>query len=593
MTYETGLLIVITLAAVFLFSFERFPPDVVGVGLLIVLVLTGLLPVSKAFAGFGSDTVVLVGGLLILTAAMEKTGVMEITARIILRRTGLSINRLLLVIMLATTGLSAFMSNTAATAFFLPIVLGLARRAKVSPSRLLMPLAFASILASSLTLISTSTNLVVNGLLLQHHMAPLGLFELTPVGLPIAVVGLAYMFTIGRWLVPERQPAEGEIGLGHRLYTAEVLVLPESSIAGKTLEQAALGRDLDLLVMNVVRQKKPLPAHASTVIQPGDSLLVEGAKENLLKIRNIEGLEIKSDLMRFQASAGDDESTLVEAILLPGHWLVGRTLANVSLRRRYGLKVVGLHRKGRNIATKLGRATLQVGDVLLLQGNKDRIKTMENERAYQVLGTVEEAPLNRRRAALSVAIFAAVLILGSVKLVSLPIAVLIGAVLVFLTRCLAPEEAYSVLNWKAIVLIGSMLGLGVAMEETGTARYLAGLLVEWTRQFSPIWLLAGFFIFTVMLTQPMSNQAAAVVIFPIAFQLATQLDLNPRSFAMMIAVAASCSFLTPLEPSCLMVYGPGRYKFMDFVKVGLPLTVAIFIIALWLVPRFWPLRIAA
>jgi di/tricarboxylate transporter len=592
MTYETGLLIAITLVAVFLFSFERFPPDVVGVGLLIVLVLTGLLPVNQAFAGFGSDTVVLVGGLLILTAAMEKTGVMEIAARTILRNTGLSVNRLLLVVMLATTGLSAFMSNTAATAFFVPIVLGLAKRAKVSPSRLLMPLAFASILASSLTLISTSTNLVINGLLLQYHMTPLGLFELTPVGLPIAVVGLAYMFTIGRWLVPERQPAEGELGLGHRPYIAEVLVLPDSPIAGKTLEQAALGRDLDLLVMNVVRQKKPLPAHASTVIQAGDALLVEGAKENLLKIRSIPGLQIKSDLMVFHASADDDESTMVEAILLPGHWLVGRTLANVGLRRYHGLKVVGLHRKGRNIASKLGRVALQVGDVLLVQGNKDRIKTMENERAYQVLGTVEEMPLNRRMAALSVVIFAAVLVLGAIKVVSFPIAVLIGAVLVFLTRCLAPEEAYSALNWKAIVLIGSMLGLGVAMEETGTARYLAGLLVQWTSGFSPIWLLAGFFIFTVLLTQPMSNQAAAVVIFPIAFQLATQLELNPRSFAMMIAVAASCSFLTPLEPSCLMVYGPGRYRFMDFVRVGLPLTVAIFLISLWLVPRFWPLKAA-
>lgn len=589
MTLEIGLLIILTLVAAVLFSMERFSPDVVGVGLLVVLVLTGLVPIDKAFAGFGSDTVVLVAGLLILTAAMERTGVMEITARTILQRTGLSLNKLLLVIMLSTALLSSFMSNTAATAFFLPIVLGLAKRAKVSRSALLMPLAFASILASSTTLISTSTNLVMNGLMRQYSMEGLGLFELTPVGLPIALAGLGYMFFIGRHLIPERQAAEDETELGERPYTAEVLVLPTSPLVGKTLEQAALGRDLDVIVVHLVRNNQVLPVQASTVIQGGDVLLVEGLKENLLKIRNIAGIEIKSDLMEGHPELEGGDQTMVEVILLPGHWLVGRSLANVGLRRHYGLRVVGIHRKGRNIPTKLGRLTLWVGDVLLVQGSRERVRIMESERAFQILGTVVEPQLNRRRAALSVGIFVGVLVLGTLEVVSLPIAVLIGSVGVFLTRCLAPEEAYSALNWKAVVLIGSMLGLGVAMENTGTARYLAGLLVNITEGFGPMWLLGGFFLFTVLLTQPMSNQAAAVVIFPVAYQMAVQLGLSPRPFAIMIAVAASCSFVTPLEPSCLMVYGPGRYRFTDFVKVGLPLTLVIFGLAMWLVPRFWPL----
>jgi len=372
MTLEIGLLIILTLVAAVLFSMERFSPDVVGVGLLVVLVLTGLVPIDKAFAGFGSDTVVLVAGLLILTAAMERTGVMEITARTILQRTGLSLNKLLLVIMLSTALLSSFMSNTAATAFFLPIVLGLAKRAKVSRSALLMPLAFASILASSTTLISTSTNLVMNGLMRQYSMEGLGLFELTPVGLPIALAGLGYMFFIGRHLIPERQAAEDETELGERPYTAEVLVLPTSPLVGKTLEQAALGRDLDVIVVHLVRNNQVLPVQASTVIQGGDVLLVEGLKENLLKIRNIAGIEIKSDLMEGHPELEGGDQTMVEVILLPGHWLVGRSLANVGLRRHYGLRVVGIHRKGPQHPHQTWRLTLWVGDVLLVQGSRER-----------------------------------------------------------------------------------------------------------------------------------------------------------------------------------------------------------------------------
>jgi di/tricarboxylate transporter len=595
MTLEIGLLLVLILAAVFLFSYEKIPADVVALGILILLVLLGLVPIDKAFGGFGSDTVVLVVGLLVLTAAMERTGVMDMAARLVLRHTGTNPTGILLLIMVATTILSAFMSNTATTALLLPVAIGLARKAHVPASQLLMPMAFASIAASSLTLISTSTNLVINGLMLQYGMKPLGLFELTPLGLPIALGSLVYMFFIGRRLIPHRdQTGRSDEALGQRPYHTEVLILPTSPWVGKTLEQAALGRDLDLHVTKVVRKEgrdQFLPARASTVLAAGDVLLVEGLKENVLKIRDIPGIEIKSDVTMSspEPKSGRDQA-LVEVILLPGHWLAGRSLRHVSFREHYGLQVLGIHRKGKSLSSKLGQVSLRVGDVLLVQGDGERISSLEHDRAFRILGPVTGDQLRTHRALLAISIFAGALALGTLNVVPLTVAVLMGVVLMFLTRSLTPEEAYSAVEWKVIVLIGSMLGLGVAMEVTGTAKYLAGLIVHFAGEAGPVWLLGGFFLFTVLLTQPMSNQAAAVVVFPVAYQTAMQLGLSPRSFAMMIAVAASCSFLTPLEPSCLMVYGPGRYRFLDFPRVGLPLTVVIFALALWLVPRIWPLR---
>jgi di/tricarboxylate transporter len=280
---------------------------------------------------------------------------------------------------------------------------------------------------------------------------------------------------------------------------------------------------------------------------------------------------------------------------MPKSPLIGRTLKGNQFRERYGLQVLGLNRHGENIRRKLSQAPLRMGDVLLLQGSPQNIAALQDEGVVKILNAVREERPNRRRARRAIAIFAGVLLLGSIKigehqLLSFPLAMMLGSVLVFVTRCITPEEAYREVEWKAIILIGSMLALGVAMQETGTATYLAGLITKYAGAWGAIWLLSGFFALTVALTQPMSNQAAAAVILPIAIQTAIQLGLNPRTFVMMVAVAASCSYLTPLEPSCLMVYGPGRYKFIDFLKVGSLLTILIYVVAILLVPRVWPLN---
>ena len=530
-------------------------------------------------------------GLFILTAALVRTGVVDMAGRAILQRTGDSPHRLLAVIMIASATLSAFISNTATTAFFVPLTIGLARKTRMSVSKLLMPLAFSAILASSVTLVSSSTNIVISGLMSRYDMRPIGMFELTLVGIPVVVVGLIYMFLVGRRLMPDRGDLD-EIGevFGLRPYLTEILILPHSPLAGKTLAESGLGRDLDLTVLRVVRAKRDyLAPQADLRLEEGDVLLMEGPRDDILRVKDTVGIDIKADVKLSVPDLQTEAMRLVEAILLRQSPLIGRTLKQVGFRERYGLQVLGINRRGKTILRKISQISLRTGDQLLIQGHRTNIAVLDENNTFRVIGTVEYKRPNLKRAPAAMVIFASVLAVAAVNMLSLPVAVLLGALMAFLTRCITPDEAYREVEWKALMVIGCMLAVGSAMEHTGTARFLAAGIVDVIGHAHPTWLLTAFFALTVLLTQPMSNQAAAVVVVPVALQAAFQLDLNPRTFAIMIAVAASCSYLTPLEPSCLMVYGPGRYRFADFLKVGSLLTVLIYILAIVLVPLVWPL----
>jgi di/tricarboxylate transporter len=592
MTFQIVLLLCILAVALALFSWERIAADVVALGVLITLVFTGLLPKGEAFKGFGSDAVIMILGLLILTAALERTGVVELAGRAVLRQTGEDPDRLYWIVIVVAAGLGAFISNTASTAFFLPIVFGIAKKAGVSASKLLMPLAFAGILTSSVTLVSTSTNMVVSGMIKNYGMPEMGMFELAPVGIPIAIAGLIYIY-LARRFIPERVATEElteEFGLGD--YLSEAVIVEKSPLAGKTLGEARLGQELGLSVLRIIRDKRSLPASQNTKLQTGDLLIIEGAQDDLLKIKEEAGIEIKADAQLSDPDLAAEDMALVEAALLPGSRLIGRTLHRSRFRHRYGLQVLGINHRGRNVIQQLSQVPLRLGDVLLLQGRPEDIARLHEDDVFQVLGEakpMEEKIPKRRHGPLAIGIFVAVLVATTCG-VSLPLAAMAGVLLVFVTGCITPGEAYRSVAWKAIILIGAMLGLGAAMDHTGAAKYLASLLVSLAGESNPLWLLTGFFVLAVLLTQPMSNQAAAIVLLPVAIQTALQAGLNPRTFAMMIAVAASTSYLTPLEPACLMVYGPGRYRFVDFLKFGSVLTLLIYAISIALVPLVWPLK---
>ncbi len=587
---QIPLLIGAVVVAMVLFSMEKIPAEVTALGLLLFLVLAGLLPVEEAFAGFSSDVVIMMLGLLILMAALDRTGVTDFAGRAILRHTGSSRLQILVLVMVTAVAVGAFMSNTAATAFFLPIVIGLARREGFSPAKFLMPLAFASILASSITLIGTSTNIVVSGMMVNHGLQAIRMFELAPVGVPIAVVGLIYMLLVGRHLVPDRVPPDELEDIHPRLYLSEMLIPEGSSLDGKTLHEAGLGRDLDLKVLRIVREEtRYVTPQAVTQLKEGDVLLVEGEPEDILRVEDRADVDIRAEVKFVISDLESEDIALTEVILLPRSPLIGRTLEGLDFRKRYGLQVLAINRHGETLTRKMSRIRLRAADMLVVQGDRKQIERLERQDIFRVLSSADEKRPRGKRAPIAAAIFVGTLAAATFNLISLPVAMLLGAFLVLATRCITPEEAYNRVNWTVLILIASMLGLGVAMETTGTARFLAGHIVDLLGASRPLWLLSAFFMLTVLLTQPMSNQAAAAVVLPVALQAANQLNLNPRSFAIMIALAASCSFLTPLEPACLLVYGPGRYRFFDFPRVGLLLSILVFMIAIAMVPRLWPL----
>ena len=587
---QIPLLVGTVVMAMVLFSIERIPAEVTALALLMFLILTGLLPTEEAFAGFSSDVVMMMFGLLIIMAALDRTGVTDLVGRAILRLTDSGPLKILAVVMITAVVIGAFMSNTAATAFFLPIVVGVARRQQLSPAKFLMPLAFASILASSITLIGTSTNIVVTGMMANYDMRAMGMFELAPVGIPIAIVGLVYMFFVGRHLVPDRSPPDKFEDLSIHLYFSEMSISNGSALVGHTLKEAHLGSELDLKVLGVIRDDTAhiLP-RATTRLEVGDVLLVEGKRDAVLSAA--EGNDV--GLMAEDELSVDDLPTehigLKEVILVPGSPLIGSTLKALDFRSDYGMQVLAINRHGETLTRKMSHIRLSTADVLVVQGDQDHIRALERQGLFRILGAIDRQRSRRKHAPVAIAIFLGTLIVATANVLPLSVAMLLGALLVLASRCITPGEAYSQVNWTVLILIACMLGLGTAMENTGTASFLAQWIVRLVGGGNPVWLLSAFFALTVLLTQPMSNQASAALVLPIALQAARQLNLNPRSFAMMIALAASCSFLTPLEPACLLVYGPGHYRFFDFPRVGLILSVLVYLIAITAVPLLWPL----
>jgi di/tricarboxylate transporter len=582
-------LILLVLLIVF-FSLDVVPLDLVALAALSALILLRLVKPEDAFAGFGSDTVLMIAGLFVMTDALVRTGVVDAMGRTLHRYGGGNPYWLAVVIMVAVATLSAFISNTAATAVFVPAVIALARRAKISPSKILMPLAFASILTSSVTLISTSTNIVISGLMTQAGMPPMGMFELAPVGIPITLAGLAYMFTLGMKLLPNR--AEESLAEDYHLrdYLTEIVVPADSPLVGKTLEESRLASDMDFVLMSIVRNDRKIVPHAKEVLRAGDVLLAEATTEDIIRVKGTGSLEFKADTKPPADPFNQEETQLVEVMIMPGSDVRGRTLNELRFRNRFGLSVLAINRRGETLHSQLSGVRLRLGDVLLLQGSRESVQRLTEEGSFTVLSDISERRPRSPKARLALLIFAAAIAAGTFKLLPFAAAIVIGASLMMLVRAITPEEAYRAIEWRILVLIGSMIAFGQAMQETGTASFLAQKIVEFAGGFGPEVVLGAFFVLTVALTQPMSNQAAALVLLPVAISTAQALELNPRTFAMMIAVAASCSYLTPLEPSCVLVYGPGRYKFSDFFKVGALLTVIIFIVSMLLVPVVWPLK---
>jgi di/tricarboxylate transporter len=594
MTTPIAVTLVLLLVAVVLFATERIPIDIVTILLVMGMVLTGTLTPAEAFSGFGNDIVITIAGLFILTGGLVKTGVIDVIGRRLHRISGGQEFRLTVLVMLTAAACAAVMKNTTTTAMFVPVVLGLCERTRVPPSKLMMPLAFGAILGGTCTLIGTSTNLAVSGALSRYGMQPFTMFELTPVGVAIVCVGMLYMLLIGLRLLPRH---EGSASLTEqyniREYMSEVIVLPDSTLVGKTLAEANVGDELDLTVVGVIRGKQGRIAPSGNLkIEAEDLLLVQGRIEDLLRVKSEVGIEIKADFKLSDRMLEGENAELFEAMVLRGSDFVGRTLKGLKFRQRHQLTVLGINRHGVVLLSKLSAVSLRFGDVLLVQGRREQIEPLAADGQLLLLEDVSEqgGRAGKRRwalAAFGVFLFFSILHPWNLPL---PIAVILGVLIMLASRSVRTQEMYDMVEWRLIVLIAGMISFGVAMEKTHADQYLADIIRHIGEPYGGLAVLAGFFLMTVALTQPMSNQAAALVMLPIGVKTALALGLNPRAFAVTITYAASCSFLTPLEPACVLIFTPGRYRFFDFVKVGSVLTIAVFAIVMLLVPIFWPLK---
>jgi uncharacterized repeat protein (TIGR01451 family) len=588
-----AIVIILLFVAVVLFATERIPIDIVTILLVMALVVTGTLSAKDAFAGFGDDIVITISGLFILTGGLVKTGVIDVIGRRLHKIAGGNEFRLTVLVMVVAAASAAVLKNTTTTAMFVPVVLGMCARARVPPSKLMMPLAFGAILGGTCTLIGTSTNLAVSGAITRYGMQPFSMFELTPVGVAIVAVGLLYMLLLGLRLLPRRGGADSLTEQYHiREYMSEVIVLPNSPLVGKTLAEANVGDELDLTVVGIMRGKQGRIAPTPTEkIEAEDLLLVQGRIEDILRVKNETGIEIKADFKLSDNVLESGDVELFEAMVLRGSDFIGRTLKGLKFRQHFQLTVLAVNRHGVALLSKISTLPLRFGDVLLVQGKREQVERLALDGNLLLLEDVSErrGRASKRRWALlafGVFLFFSIMHLPQAPL---PVAVLIGVLILLVSRAIRAQEIYDLIEWRLIVLIAGMISFGTALEKTGADKYLADMIVQGVGSYGGLAVLAGFFVLTVALTQPMSNQAAALVVVPIAVKTAVSLGLNPRAFAVMVTYAASCSFLTPLEPACVLIFTPGRYRFFDFVKVGSILTVAVFAIVMLLVPVFWPL----
>jgi di/tricarboxylate transporter len=591
-TPEIILTLSIIAVAVVLFATEKLRVDVIALLVLLTVGFTSLIAPEAVFAGFASPAVTTVWAVYIVSAGLFRTGVADMLGERITRLAGSSEPRLIAVIMLACGTMSAFMNNIGATAVLLPAVVGISRKAKVPLSRLLIPLSFASLMGGNMTLIGTPPNILATNILFARDLPSFSFFDFTPTGIIIFGTGILYMALLGRHLLPARKSTEEQlVDYQSREYVSEVRVIPDSPIAGLSLLESRLGADYDLSVVAIIRgDEVRTTLHRDTRISGGDLLLVEGSAENLMNAQDALGLAIESERTIELEELDPEKTHIVEATLAPRSRMVGRSLRGLRFRDRYGFTALAIWRQGEIIVERLRDVRLQFGDALLLRGPRDRLPALQQGNDFLVLEPVTVEIRRRDKALLAVGIVAVVLLLATFAGVMISMAMVTGAVLMVLTGCLTMDEAYQSIEWRSVFLIGGMLTLGVAMETTGTARFLADLIVGALGPFGPMAILAGIYVLAALITEPMSNAAATVLMVPIAIDVALGLGANPQTFALATVIGASTSFLTPVgHQANVLVFGPGGYRFFDFMRVGAPLNLALFLVTMIFLPILWPL----
>ncbi len=590
MSPDAALVLTVMVVAVVLFVADRPRSDVVAMLVLAVLLVAGVVSPDQAFAGFAHPATITVAAMFVLSAGLERSGLVArlgVGLASIGRR---SLPLALLTMMVGVGFASAFINNTAAVAILLPTVMALAREIRVSPSKLLIPLSFSSLFGGICTLIGTSTNILVSSLMASHGHAPLGMFELGGLGLVFSVAGLGYMLLLGHRLLPDRGAA-ADLTTEFQVqgYLTEAEVLPGSPLVDRPLGTTLLADGSEVDVLAVVRHgvTMTLPP-PNAVLEAGDLLWIRCNLERMRVLVGDSGLRLRPDRSWGDAQLEAGNATLVEAVVAPNSALVGRTLGEIDLRARSRATVLAVRHHDRLVHDHLAELPLSAGDALLIEVPKERIGMLRQQREFVVVSDVGPLEPARPRGRLAVAIVTAVVVVATAGLADIVAVATLGALAMVLTRCLTVDEAYAAIEWRVVFLLGGILALGAALDNTGAAAGLSRLIVEGAGPWGPHAVLAVVYLATTLLTAVMSNNATAVLMTPIAFQAAAALGVDPRPLVVAIAYAASASFMTPVGyQTNLLVYGPGGYRFADYVRVGTPLNLLFWAIAVLLIPVFW------
>ncbi|MBS7458825.1 SLC13 family permease [Coralloluteibacterium stylophorae] len=593
MGLEAILVLCVLAGAIALFVSEKLSVDLIAMLVLATLLVLGLfvpgriLSPAEAVSGFSSQATIAVAAMFVLSAALQRTGAMRAIGRLFarIRQQWLFV----LVLMLTLVGLGAFVNNTAAMAVFLPMVLAIAASNGFSASKVLIPMSYAAQMGGVCTLIGTSTNLLVHSMAQAVGLPGFDFFEFTSLGLITAAVGISYVMLVGPWLLPSRRTAELTQTYDLGKYITELHVTSDSKLVGQTVTEARLGETYNVSVLELLRGERKVWAPKQTRVEAGDILLVRGHWDKVSELRDKARLEHEPEFVLHDQQFEDADQVLAEVMIAPGSRLHGRALADVDAGWYRRATILALHRRSEVLREQLKTVTLEVGDVLLALVPKAEVAALRGDRSVIVLSE-KEPDSGTGKAWIATGIMVAVV--GAAALDWLPImaAAIVGCIALVLTRCLKPEEAYEAIDWRVIMLLAGLLPLGIAMQNTGAAAWMAEHAVALVGDFGPVAALAAIYAITALMTEAMSNNASAVLMTPIAIATAQGLDSNPTAFLVAVAFAASTSFATPVGyQTNTMIYSAGGYRFTDFVRIGVPLNVLFWLVAVMFIPRFWPL----
>jgi di/tricarboxylate transporter len=601
----------VTVLLLYLLVTERASLDAIGIGVLVALVAlgeivrifdpdfdpnVGLLGVHDALAGFGNSAVLTIASLYIIGEGLNRTGAVEFIARWVMRYSQNRERRMVLLVSLIAGVMSAFLNNTGVVVVFIPILVGLAKDSGVAASRLLIPLAFASILGGMVTLVGTSTNLLVSGVAQDAGYAPLSMFEMTPVGIVILLAGVLFISVFVRRLLPERQSLSAMMaGPGSREYVTELSISPTSPLLGQKYDEIFASSRAELLFY-ARDDTMVMPSYAGHTIQKGDVIMLRGNVDTLAGLQDEFGLRLLAET-RFDPKS----MQFFELAISPHSSIVGRTVGDLHLWRDYGAILVAVLRDGRHIRERASKQVLHAGDLLLVSGDEESQNRVRAQNDFFLLTGAHDWVVLRGKARLSLGL--AVLVMALFSLCSLggvvhllPVIALFGALAMVGSGCLTTRRAYQSIDWPILLFVVGTIGLGKAMEHSGVASFLAGGIVDSLMGFGPMAVLGGVLLLCGVLTNFISNQAVAVLLTPIAIGAAKQVqaieglsetEFEPvvRSFILAVAFGASISFATPVgHQSNLMVYGPGGYKFSDYMRMGVPVSIVCLIIAYFGIP---------